>query len=144
MKLSTRTRYGIRALLELAQTKKDGPVQLKLIAQHQDISNKYLEQLMTILKSMGFLRSVRGARGGYLLAKDPKDIKMSDVFIALEGPVLTADCVVDDEECERASECVTRQLWAEIQKAMMKVLEDTTLEDLIKRAEKKRALNYQI
>lgn len=144
MKLSTRTRYGIRALLDLARSKGSGPVQIKVIASHQEISVKYLEQLMSILKSMGFLRSIRGAKGGYVLSKDPKDIKMSDVFVALEGPIMTVDCVGDPAECTRASECVTRELWVEVQQAMLDVLEEVTLHDLVKRAEKKSPPNYQI
>ena len=85
MKLSTRTRYGIRAMLELAQDQGKGPLQIKVIGQRQDISIKYLEQLMAILRSSGFVRSVRGSKGGYLLAKAPNQIKISDLFFCLEG-----------------------------------------------------------
>ncbi len=82
MKLSTRTRYGIRAMLELAENSAEGPLQIRTIAQRQDISFKYLEQLITILKSAGFVRSIRGAKGGYLLAKAANQIRLSDVFSA--------------------------------------------------------------
>lgn len=93
MKLSTRTRYGIRAVLELAQNNGNRPLQLRIIAQHQDISVKYLEQLMAILRSAGFVRSIRGAKGGYLLAKPPNQVKISDVFDCLEGHIATVECV---------------------------------------------------
>ena len=93
MKLSTRTRYGVRAILELAENYGKGPLKLKAIAEHQEISVKYLEQLMAILKSTGIVRSVRGPNGGYVLAKSPNEIKVSDCFNCLEGPVITTECV---------------------------------------------------
>jgi len=134
MRLSTRTRYGIRAVLELAQNYGQGPIQMKTIAQRQEISVKYLEQLMTILKTAGFVRSVRGARGGYLLAKHPNQIKLSETFAALEGPVTTVDCVQDATSCTRVKDCLTRQLWIEIQQAILDVLESKTLQDFVKKA----------
>ena len=144
MKLSTRTRYGIRAILELAQNQGKGPLQIKTIAAHQDISVKYLEQLMAMLKSAGFVRSIRGSKGGYILAKSPKQIKLSDVFNCLEGPVVTAECVENESYCSRTADCLTRQLWAQVQQAIMGVLQSTTLQDLLERAKDRKTLNYQI
>jgi len=144
VKLSTRTRYGIRAILELAQNQGKGPLQIKTIAAHQDISVKYLEQLMAMLKSAGFVRSIRGSKGGYILAKSPKQIKLSDVFNCLEGPVVTAECVENESYCSRTADCLTRQLWAQVQQAIMGVLQSTTLQDLLERAKDRKTLNYQI
>lgn len=144
MKLSTRTRYGVRAILELVASQGEGPVQIKTIAHRQDISVKYLEQLMAILKSTGFVRSVRGAKGGYILAKSANQIKLSDVFNALEGPVTTVECVGDKDYCTRAADCVARQVWAEVQKAIESVLQSLTLQDLVDRTKDKGTLSYQI
>ncbi len=144
MKLSTRTRYGVRAILELAGNQDKGPMQIKTIAHRQDISVKYLEQLMTILKSAGFIRSVRGAKGGYILAKPANQIKLSDVFNALEGPVTTVECLENESSCKRAADCVTRQVWAEVQRAIESVLQSMTLQDLVDRTKDKKALSYQI
>ena len=145
MKLSTRTRYGIRAILELAGNRSKGPLQLKIIAQRQDISVKYLEQLVAILKSAGFVRSVRGSKGGYILAKAPNQIKLSDVFNALEGSSAVAvECLENKNYCARAADCMARQLWAQVQDAIETVLQSITLQDLIDRARDKRTLDYQI
>ncbi len=144
MKLSTRTRYGIRAILELAQNEGRGPLQVKTIAQHQDISVKYLEQLMTMLRSTGFVRSIRGSKGGYMLAKAPDQIKLSDVFDCLEGHVTTVECVEDKNYCARAADCIARQVWAQVQDAIKNVLQSITLQDLVDRAKDKKMLNYQI
>jgi Rrf2 family protein len=144
MKLSTRTRYGIRAILQLARNFGKGPVQIKTIAEQEDISGKYLEQLMAILKSAGFVRSVRGAKGGYLLAKAPNQIRLSDVFNCLEGPVTTVECVQSKDYCARVDDCIARQVWTQVQQAITNVLQSITLQDLVDRAKDTRALNYQI
>ena len=144
MKLSTRTRYGIRAAIELAENESGKPLQLKIIAQRQDISIKYLEQLMSALRSGGVIRSVRGARGGYVLAKPPNQIKLIDVFYCLEGPVITAECVEDIDYCERAAECAARLLWVQVQEAIKNVLQSVTLQDLVDKVKDKKTLDYQI
>ena len=144
MKLSTRTRYGIRAVIELAESYGHGPLQLKVIAQHQDISVKYLEQIITMLKSGGFVRSVRGAKGGYILAKAPNQINLIDVFDCLEGPINTIECVEDQDYCARAADCLARQVWAQVQKAINGVLQAITLQDLVGKSKDKQALDFQI
>lgn len=144
MKLSTRTRYGVRAILELAEKDGSGPLRVKTIAQSQDISAKYLEQLMSILKSAGFVRSIRGSKGGYMLAKAPNQIKLSDVFDCLEGHVTTVECVEDKDYCARAADCVARQVWAQVQQAITNVLQSITLQDLVDRAKDKKMSDYQI
>ena len=144
MKLSTRTRYGIRAILELAENYGKGPLQLRAIAHSQEISAKYLEQLMALLKSAGFVRSIRGSKGGYILAKAPEQIKLSEVFNALEGHGITVGCVENKSYCARAADCVARQVWAEVQEAIMTILQSRTLQDLVDETKDKKALYYQI
>jgi Rrf2 family protein len=144
MKLSTRTKYGIRAILELAVNYGKGPLQIRAIAHNQEISVKYLEQLMALLKSAGFVRSIRGSKGGYILVNAPNQIKLSDVFIALEGPVVTTECLENNSYCERIADCVARQVWAEVQEAIMTVLQSKTLQDLVDKTKDKRAIYYQI
>jgi Rrf2 family protein len=144
VKLSTRTRYGVRAALDLAENGGHRPLQLKVIAEHQDISVKYLEQLMNILRSAGFVRSVRGSKGGYVLAKPPAQIKLSDIFNSLEGPVITAECVEDESYCARAADCVVKQVWAQVQQAVKNVLESITLQDLVDKAKDTKTLDYHI
>lgn len=144
MKLSTRTRYGIRAVLELAENYGNGPLQLKIIAQRQKISVKYLEQLMAVLRSAGFVRSIRGSKGGYLLAKAPEQIKLSDIFHCLEGPVVTVECVENESYCTRTNDCIARQIWAELHKSVIGVLQSITLQNLVDRAKHNKASDYQI
>ena len=134
MKLSSRSRYGLRAILDLALEYGGGPLQIKVIAERENISNKYLEQLMTILKTAGLVRSLRGPRGGYLLVKPPNEVRLSEVFTVLEGPLITVECLQHRHFCPRCAECITRQVWAQIQDAMLGVLESITLQDLVDKA----------
>ena len=143
MKLSTRTRYAMRAVLELAENFGKGPLQTRVIAKNQDISVKYLEQLMAALKSAGLIRSQRGAKGGYILANPPEKIKLSDVFDVFEGPVVTVECVANDKYCNRSGNCIARQIWAEIQRVVRNVLQATTLKDVIEKAKDNKS-DYQI
>ncbi|MCH8193446.1 MAG: Rrf2 family transcriptional regulator [Planctomycetes bacterium] len=140
MKVSTRTRYGIRAAIELALHYNQGPLQLRIIAERQQISVKYLEQLVAVLRSGGIVRSLRGAKGGYLLAKAPDQVRMSDIFRCLEGTVATSE---PSEAAGRSGDCVAQQLWAQVETAVNKVLESVTLQDLLEQAGD-GAENYQI
>jgi len=144
MKLTTRTHYGIRAMLELAENHGHGPLQIKVIANRQDISVKYLEQLMATLKSGGLIRSIRGSKGGYTLTRVPADVKLSEIFNCLEGPVVTIECVEDENYCARAANCAIRQVWVQVRDAMMNVLQSMTLQDLVNRAKERKNLDYQI
>ena len=139
MKLSTRTRYGMRAVIELAQHEEKRPLQLKVIAERQDISVKYLEQLMSMLRSSGLLRSIRGAKGGYILARPPEQINLSEIFRCLEGSVTTAECTENGDYCERSADCVARDVWIEVEAAIHKILRSIPLADLVKRAQKHAA-----
>jgi len=131
MKLSSRTRYGIRAMLELAFEYGKKPLQIKSIADRENISNKYLEQLIAMLKSAGLVRSVRGPRGGYMLAKPPQEISLKDIFVTLEGPITSVDCLKHSEFTPNCTDCATRQIWNEIQDAISNVLSSKTLRDLL-------------
>ncbi len=144
MKLSTRTRYGIRAIIEVAINHGKGPLQIRVIAQRQDISVKYLEQLMTILRSAGFVRSIRGSKGGYILARQPSLIKLSDVFDSLEGNLTTVECVEDKNYCDKTADCIARQVWSQVQQAVKNVLQSITLQDLVDRTKAENKLDYQI
>jgi Rrf2 family cysteine metabolism transcriptional repressor len=143
MKLSTRTRYGIRAIFELAQYEGQRPLQLRAIAERQDISVKYLEQLMGVLRSAGIVRSVRGSKGGYALARPPEQIKLSEVFHCLEGPVTTTECVEDEDYCKRSADCAAREVWVAVEAAINQVLDAITLADMVRRA-RTRGSDYQI
>jgi len=138
MRLSTRGQYGTRALLELALQDVEEPVPLRDIAHKQQIPLQYLEHLVTPLISAGILRSIRGAKGGFLLAKTPEEIKLSSVIQILEGPISPTECVNNPAICNRSSSCATREVWDELKRAMVGVLESTTLHDLAERHRKKK------
>lgn len=144
MKFSTKARYGLRLMVELAiKYNADTPVPLSEIAERQDLSEGYLEQLITALRKGDLVRSVRGARGGYLLARSPGEITAGDVIRALEGPLGPTDCVREDcpEPCQRADVCVTKGLWERVKNSMAEILDSTTLEDLCVEAERLRKEN---
>lgn len=140
MKLSTKGRYGTRALLDLALQHSERPVLLKDIAQRQQISLQYLEHLISPLVAGGILRSTRGAKGGIMLAKNPEKIKLSEVIQILEGSIAPVECIIHPEVCNRSKSCVTRDIWSELKEAMNGVLESTTLQDLVKRQREKEQL----
>jgi Rrf2 family protein len=138
MKLSTRARYGTRALLDLAIHQDEAPVSLKDIAHRQQISLQYLEHLITPLINAGLVRSVRGPKGGVSLARKPEKIKMSEIMQLLEGSISVVECVDDPKLCDRSESCVTRDVWDEVNKAMNGVLEATTLANLVERQKAKK------
>ena len=144
MKLSTRTRYAVRAIIELALNVQKRPLQLKIIAQHQDISVKYLEQLMAVLRSAGFVRSVRGSKGGYVLGKPPEQIRLNEIMHALEGPVSTVECVESDKYCGKAADCAARKVWIKVEQAIENVLQSITVKDLVDDANNIESTFYQI
>ncbi len=125
----------MRAMLDLAVNGEENLVLLKDIAARQEISKRYLEHMMTLLRNNDLVVAERGASGGYRLARDPADIKLDEVFEALEGPLAPVECVADKAACDRADDCVVRELWCEVTEAMRGVLEGQTLADLMKRWE---------
>ncbi len=137
MRLSTKGRYGTRAMLDLALHFGKDPVLLRDIAARQEVSEKYLEHSMSALRKIGLVRSIRGARGGYVLARSPSKIKLSEIMEVLEGSMAPVECVDDAQVCHRADLCVTREIWAKMKKAVDEILESTTLEDLAQRHREK-------
>lgn len=137
MKLSTRGRYGLRALLDLAVHQVEGSVPLKDIARRQEVSLPYLEHLITPLISGGLVKSTRGARGGVLLLKPPAEVKLTEVVQLLEGSIAPVDCLNDPRVCSRSASCVTRDIWMQMKDAMIQVLDSTTLQDLVERQRQK-------
>lgn len=135
MKLSTRGEYGLRAMHFLAQKYGQGPVPLKSIAQSQDISEPYLEQLLAALRKSGLVRSVRGSQGGYSLGREPGEIRVGDIIRVLEGPISPMECVNQGEECcARSDGCVTRGIWERLRDSMTDVLDSITLNDMLQDA----------
>ena len=137
MKLSTKGRYAVRAMLDLAQHYEDGLVLVKDVARRQGISERYLEHLFISLKTGGLVKSVRGARGGFTLAKAPNKIKLIDIVRVCEGPLALVGCIVDASICPRSSQCATRDVWSELQAAMTDVLGSKTLQDMVERQQLK-------
>ena len=139
MKLSTRGRYGVRAMLELALNSGKGPVPLRDLASRQEISAKYLEQLLIPLKGAGLVKSVRGARGGYMLARDPEHISLYDIVRSLEGPLAPVECVQDPQYCDRVGGCTVHLVWGEMGTMLVDFLSGMTLADMVvKQREKDR------
>jgi len=134
MKISTKGRYGVAALYELALHYGEGPISLKSIAQRQDISEHYLEQLMATLRKAGLVKSIRGSQGGYSLTKEPSRITVGDIVKIMEGPISLVDCLLPDTEgneyCSRTGICVTRGVWAKVRDSINLVLDSITLADL--------------
>lgn len=141
MKLSTKGRYGLKAMFQLALYKSEGPIPLKHIANKQNISEQYLEQIFSILKKSGLIKSVRGAQGGYLLVKEPKDITVGDILIVLEGPVSISECIIDEDICENSGICVTKVVWERLKKGIEDVINSITLQDMIDDYNKNKHIN---
>ena len=137
MRISTRTRYGSRAMYELACAYPDETVSVKEIAERQSLSAKYLESIIATLKAAGLIRAFRGFEGGYALARAPEKIRMAEIFRALEGSPAIVECVGDPDLCDFCGSCPTRGLWNRITESVSEVLESTTLADLVADAPKK-------
>ena len=138
MKISTRGRYSTRMMLELGLKYGKGPTLLKEIAKSQEISMKYLSQLVLPLKVAGLIMGTRGAHGGYLLTKPPEDIKLSEIITSVEGSLNPAECVDNPDICPRSDFCVTIEIWEEMGKRNLEVLESCTLKDLVDKHLKKQ------
>lgn len=130
MKLSTRSRYGARLLVDLARHKDQAPIQIGEISKRQDISVKYLEQLIRPLKKAGLVTSVRGAKGGHILAKRPEQIKLGDVVRLFESHSDLVDCVNSPEKCEMSDDCRVRLAWQEANEVLYQKLDSYTIADL--------------
>jgi Rrf2 family transcriptional regulator, cysteine metabolism repressor len=133
MRMSTRGRYGLRLMMELAIHHGRGPVLASTIARNQAISGKYIHVLATGLRSAGLIRTVRGPRGGYQLARKPSSITALDVDSALEGHIAPVGCVTDTSTCKRSGRCAAREIWCQVAAAVDGVLSSVTLDRLASR-----------
>ena len=131
MKLSTRSRYGTRILVDLARHIDKGPIQIGDISKRQDISVKYLEQLIRPLKQADLVTSVRGPKGGHLLAKNPEDISLGQIVRLFEGQSVLVECVNNPETCEKSDDCQVRLAWTEATRVLYEKLDSTTIADLL-------------
>lgn len=131
MKLSTRGRYGVKAMFELALNYGSEPLSIKTISEKQNISEYYLEQLFGSLRKAGLVKSIRGAQGGYVLSRPPSEITVGDILDILEGPIEISECIDDEDNCSRIEYCATRLLWIKIRDSVNKVTHSITLEDMV-------------
>jgi len=134
MKISTRGRYGLRAMIDLATHGTDGtPIYLSDIAKRQRLSEKYLEHIFGALHKAGLVKALRGRKGGYLLTKQPDEITINEIITVLEGPCNLVDCVTDVKSCPKTDTCVTREVWSLLGNKIEEVLTGYTLAALAER-----------
>ena len=132
MKISTKGRYALRLMLDLAEHQEDGFIALKDIAQRQDISKKYLEQIVSILNRAGFVRAIRGPQGGYRLVRKPSEYTAGMVLRLTEGSLAPVSCLdYEENDCPRQETCGTLELWKRLDDAIKSVVDSVTLEDLV-------------
>jgi Rrf2 family iron-sulfur cluster assembly transcriptional regulator len=132
MKLTTRSRYGTRLMLDMAQNYREGPLHLASIANRQGISVKYLEQIIIPLKKAKYVKSVRGPKGGHFLARPPEEITVGEIVALLEDGMNLVECSERPDRCSRSENCITRHIWREAAQAMFAKLNSITLADLVK------------
>ena len=132
MKISTKGRYALRLMLDLGLNNTGNPVSLKDVAARQGISDKYLEQIISVLNKAGYVRSIRGAQGGYVLTQKPEEYTVGMILRLTEGDLTPVACVgIEAEVCERKGDCVTARIWEKIYEAVSDVVDGITLADLI-------------
>jgi Rrf2 family protein len=137
MKMSTKGRYGLRVMVELARRKAKGPVSMTEIARCQGVSRKYMHSLLAKLGDAGLVHSVRGAKGGFILARRPNRISAAEIVRVLEGPLEVVPCVAHQRDCRRSSGCAAQDLWRDVSRAMEKELSSVSLEKLASRQKAK-------
>lgn len=140
MKLSTRSRYGVRLMIALAVAGRNKSVFLKDIAASEDISEKYLSLIVIPLRAAGLLRSIRGALGGYALAREPKDISLRDIVEAVEGEICMVNCVKNPDVCKRVSVCPARDTWTRLSNTIKEAMAAVTLAQLATDQKGKRSI----
>lgn len=136
MKISTKGRYALRVMLDLAQNDTGEYIKVKEIANRQGISEKYLEQIIAVLNKAGYVKSVRGAQGGYRIAKEPRDYTVGMILRLTEGSLAPVACLEDDE-CGRCDTCETMEVWRDVYKAVNAVVDNVTLADLLEKRRKR-------
>jgi Rrf2 family protein len=141
IRLSTKGRYGTRLMINLAHhyNNKKESVILKLVSEEEDISIRYLEQIIIPLKIARLVKSIRGAGGGYLLARPPSDIKLREILSSLEGSCCLVECVEDDDYCDKIKSCAAYDIWKNASHLLKNYFENTTLEDLLAISRKKKS-----
>ncbi len=139
MRISMKADYGIRAMVDLARHYGQGPVQTSEIAARQFIPEPYLDQLLTVLRKAGLIRSIRGPQGGHMLMRPPSQITMGEVITALEGNISVLDCLDDMGTCQLSERCGQRSIWQEIRTMTRRILESVTIQDLLEREEQAEA-----
>jgi Rrf2 family transcriptional regulator, cysteine metabolism repressor len=142
MKLSTKGKYGVRAVFEIARHYGNGPISIKEIADRQGISFSYLEQILHKLGKAGLIDSVRGPAGGYLLARQPSELTIGDIVRVLEGPIALSHCLEPGEsaDCYQADDCVARMVWAKVGAKIEEALDGISFNDLLQRNQKEALL----
>ncbi|MBI3605121.1 MAG: Rrf2 family transcriptional regulator [Nitrospirae bacterium] len=152
MRFSAKAEYGVWALLELALNEGRGPLQVRSISKKHHIPLRFLEQVMSVLKNGGLVESIRGAQGGYILARLPKEITLEEIVQCIEGPLSPMICITggDDKQCLQPAEppsCILKGVWQEVRQAILSVLERITLQELTERyraAEQKTSMMFHI
>lgn len=131
MRVSTKGRYALRLMMDLATNGNGNPIRIRDVAERQGISDKYLEQIISVLNKAGYVRSVRGPQGGYLLKQKPEDYTVGMILRLTEGSLALVSCVEDETDCERQNGCATYILWKQISDAINGVVDTVTLKDLV-------------
>lgn len=146
MKISTKGRYAVRVMLDLALNDTGEYVKVREIAKRQEISEKYLEQIIAVLNKAGYVRSTRGAQGGYKIAKDPSQYTVGMILRLTEGSLCPVDCLeTESNECERCDTCETLQVWKDLNNAINKVVDSVTIADLVARHQERiENMDYSI
>jgi Rrf2 family transcriptional regulator, cysteine metabolism repressor len=144
MRLSTKCRYGLRAIVDIARAYGKNPAKRKDIAKKQGLSGSYLENILLILRNYKIVETTRGVNGGYVLCRAPSNITVYEVINALEGPLSLTDCVDTPTSCDRTSSCATRFVWCELAGAIRTVLSKITLQELLDREKKSGVTDYTI
>jgi Rrf2 family protein len=146
MKLSTKSRYGTRAMIDIAIHSNSGSCMLKDIAQRQDVSAKYLDHILSSLRKAGLIKNIRGKYGGYSLTRPASEITMKDILGSVEASLAPVECVDNTSACHKTGTCSSRDVWVRIKEAIEDVLESTTLASLVESSNKKEAtgVNYII
>lgn len=140
IRLSTKGKYGTRLMFQLALNYGNGPMLLKDIAAREDLSVRYLEHLVSPLKTAGLIIATRGSKGGYALSKKPEDITVKEIIQILEGPLYPSECVEVPEICDRSDSCITRDVWVELEQTISATLARHTLRELVDNYKEKRIL----
>ena len=144
MKLSTKCRYGLRAILEIARKYGKGPSKRKDIAKKEALSSSYLENILLILRNRKIIETTRGVKGGYVLCRPPSEITVYEVIDALEGSLSIVGCVEKPEKCGRSGRCVSRTVWLELTGAIRNVLAGLSLQDLLDKEKAGGSADYSI